>query len=166
GTGVRLRLDANGAWATEECPGILDRLAPLDPEYVEEPVSGAALLEAHKVFMREYRDAGIPLTLGFAMSYHPRAFIMFQGINLTLDSEQNAKARALYARLIQVSAEHGWGIYRAHAAFMDELMATYSYNDHALMRLNETLKDALDPNGILAAGRYGIWPRHLRGSNA
>lgn len=45
GASVRLRLDANGAWAEDECPRILDRLAPLDPEYVEEPVSGSALLE-------------------------------------------------------------------------------------------------------------------------
>ncbi|MBN1239630.1 MAG: FAD-binding oxidoreductase [Gammaproteobacteria bacterium] len=130
------------------------------------PHSGEALLEAHKVYLREYRDAGVPMTLGFAMSYHTRAFIMFQGINLTLDQEENARARALYERLIRVSGDRGWGIYRAHAAFMDQLMATYSYNDHALMRFNETLKDALDPNGILSAGRYGIWPRHLRGSRA
>ncbi|HXQ27216.1 MAG TPA: hypothetical protein VN822_12470 [Candidatus Acidoferrales bacterium] len=27
----------------------------------------------------------------------------------------------------------------------------------------ETLKDAIDPNGILAAGQYGIWPKHLKG---
>lgn len=45
GAGVRLRLDANGAWAPDECPRILERLASLDPEYVEEPVSGSALLE-------------------------------------------------------------------------------------------------------------------------
>jgi hypothetical protein len=32
--------------------------------------------------------------------------------------------------------------------------------------MNETLKDALDPNGILSAGRYGIWPKHLRGGRA
>lgn len=31
------------------------------------------------------------------------------------------------------------------------------------MRFNETLKDALDPNGILAPGRCGIWPRKYRG---
>lgn len=130
------------------------------------PHSGEAVLEAHKVFMREFRDADVPLGLGYAMSYHPRAFIMFQSINLAPDPEQNAKARALYKRLIEVSGERGWGIYRAHAAYMDELMATYSYNDHALMGLNETLKDALDPNGVLAAGRYGIWPRHLRGNRA
>lgn len=130
------------------------------------PHSGEALLRAHKVFLREYRDAGIPLGLGFAMNYHTRAFIMFQGVNLTLDKEENARARALYARLIEVAGQHGWGIYRAHAAFTDELMHTYSFNDHALMRFNETLKDALDPNGILSAGRYGIWPKHLRGDRA
>jgi (+)-pinoresinol hydroxylase len=130
------------------------------------PHSGEALLRAHRVYLREYRDAGIAPMLGFAMSYHARAFIMFQGVGVTLDRAENARARALYERLIEVSGEHGWGIYRGHAAYMDELMRTYSFNDHALMRLNETLKDALDPNGILAAGRYGIWPRHLREGRA
>jgi FAD/FMN-containing dehydrogenase len=130
------------------------------------PYSGQALLEAHKVFMKLFRDAGIPLTLGFAMSYHWRAFIMFQGINLTRDPAQMAKARSLYEQVIQVASDHGWGIYRAHAAFMDAVMDRYSYNDHSLLRLNETLKDAIDPNGILSAGRYGIWPKHLRGNRA
>jgi 4-cresol dehydrogenase (hydroxylating) len=127
------------------------------------PHSGEVLLQAHKVYMREFRDAGLPQTLGFAQSYHRRAFIMFQGINLTTDPAENARARALYQRLIEVSGERGWGIYRAHAGFMDELMATYAWNDNALMRMNEALKDALDPKGILSAGRYGIWPQHLRG---
>jgi 4-cresol dehydrogenase (hydroxylating) len=130
------------------------------------PYSGAALLEAHKVFMKLFRDAGVELLLGFAMSYHWRAFIMFQSINLIRDPAQLAKARSLYEQVIKVSSAHGWGIYRAHAAFMDTVMDQYSYNDHALMRLNETLKDALDPNGILAAGRYGIWPKQLRKGRA
>jgi 4-cresol dehydrogenase (hydroxylating) len=130
------------------------------------PYSGETLLEAHKVFIKLFRDAAIPLTLGFAMSYHWRAFIMFQGIELTRDPAQNAKARALYEQVIKVASDHGWGIYRAHAAFMDAVMEQYSFNDHSLKRLNETLKDALDPNGILSAGRYGIWPKHLRGGRA
>ena len=130
------------------------------------PHSGEVLLEAHKVYMRVFRDAGIRQDLGFAQNYHRRAFIMFQGIYLTTDPEENARARDLYKQLLEVSGEHGWGIYRAHAGFMDELMATYSWNDNALMRMNESLKDALDPNGILSAGRYGIWPKHLRGGRA
>ena len=47
-------------------------------------------------------------------------------------------------------------------AFMDDCARAYSFSDHALLRLQERIKDAVDPNGILSAGRYGIWPRHLR----
>jgi o-succinylbenzoate synthase len=37
---VTLRLDANGAWTPGEARAALARLAPLAPEYVEEPVTG------------------------------------------------------------------------------------------------------------------------------
>ncbi len=63
---------------------------------------------------------------------------------------------------MKVAAEHGWGEYRTHTAFMDDCAAAYSFNDHSLRKLHETIKDAVDPNGILSAGRYGIWPKHLR----
>ena len=41
------------------------------------------------------------------------------------------------------------------------LSAPYSrrWNGGALRKLNETVKDALDPNGILAPGKSGIWPK-------
>ncbi len=41
-------------------------------------------------------------------------------------------------------------------------MDAYSFGDHKLRRVNEQIKDALDPNGIISAGRYGVWPKHLR----
>jgi hypothetical protein len=34
------------------------------------------------------------------------------------------------------------------------------------MRLHERIKSALDPNGIISVGRYGIWPERLRDRNA
>ena len=130
------------------------------------PLSGADLLEAHKVFARLFRDSGMPQWIAMAMSYHWRTFIMFQGMHVTHDPKENARVRAMYEGVVKVASDHGWGIYRTHAAFMDTVVNTYSYNGHALLRLHETLKDAVDPKGILSAGRYGIWPKHLREKKA
>ncbi len=56
-----------------------------------------------------------------------------------------------------------FGEYRSHLAFMDEVGEQYAYGGHALRRLVETLKDGLDPNGILSPGKQGIWPAGMRG---
>lgn len=40
GPGTAIRLDANGAWSPEDAPEYLDRLAGLDIQFIEEPVSG------------------------------------------------------------------------------------------------------------------------------
>jgi 4-cresol dehydrogenase (hydroxylating) len=45
---------------------------------------------------------------------------------------------------------------------MDRAAEQYSWGDHAYLRFCERLKDALDPNGILAPGKQGIWPRSMR----
>ena len=42
------------------------------------------------------------------------------------------------------------------------IAGTYGWNNNALMKMHQTIKDALDPNGILAPGKSGIWPKHLR----
>ena len=46
GPGVRLRLDANGAWSVDEAVRMIEALAPAGLELVEEPVHGLAALRA------------------------------------------------------------------------------------------------------------------------
>lgn len=50
-----------------------------------------------------------------------------------------------------------------HRLFADQVAESYSWNNGALRRFNETLKDALDANSILAPGRNGIWGKCFRG---
>jgi (+)-pinoresinol hydroxylase len=87
------------------------------------------------------------------------ALIMFP---ISKDATANARIRTAFERWVALAAEQGWAEYRAPTVFQDAVADTYSYNDHALRRLRERIKDAVDPNGILAAGRYGVWPKHLR----
>jgi len=94
-----------------------------------------------------------------------RAFVISIPIRVYRDNtELNKKARQLYNRFVEVGAEHGWGTYRTSPAFMDEVADIYSFNNRALWRFHETIKDAVDPNGILSPGKSGIWPKRLRDS--
>lgn len=78
-------------------------------------------------------------------------------------TEQVEKTYAAYADLVRKAAGLGYGEYRAHLTFMDLVAEQYDFNDSALLHLAETIKDAVDPRGILAPGKQGIWPAHLRG---
>lgn len=42
---------------------------------------------------------------------------------------------------------------------MDQIAETYNFNDNAQMKLNEQIKNAMDPKGVLAPGKNGIWPK-------
>jgi len=78
------------------------------------------------------------------------------------DRDLTRRAYEASRELIVETAKRGYGEYRAHLDMMDLVADQYGFNDHAARRLNETLKDALDPNGILSPGKQGIWPRSLR----
>jgi FAD/FMN-containing dehydrogenase len=136
------------------------------------PKSGEAILDFQETMSKAVRDAGgFPGGLG---GYGPfsgpatwmyRTFIMITGLPVVRNNpEFNKRTRNLFDRLIEVAAQKGWGEYRTHPLFYDKIMGTYSFNDSALLRFHERIKDAIDPNGIIAAGRSGIWPKYLRGA--
>jgi len=133
------------------------------------PMTGDAVIEATRVFEQVYKDLGNPTGAlpGLPIwSFFARAFVIIYFFPIEHDVEKNRRNREIFKRLVKVAADHGWGEYRTHTAFMDDIASVYSYNNRALWRLHETIKDALDPNGILAPGKNGVWPRRLRRTNA
>jgi 4-cresol dehydrogenase (hydroxylating) len=131
------------------------------------PRSGEEVFEANRVFAQAGRDFGLPVpAFSIPFCFWERSFLFLFGFPVTHDVEKNRKTRAAFEQLVGIAAEHGWGEYRTAPAYQDLIMSTYAYNNHALLRFLEKLKDAVDPNGILSAGRYGIWPQHLRGKRS
>lgn len=78
------------------------------------------------------------------------------------DSDQAKKVRQLFSVLISDLAKLGYGEYRTHLAYMDQVASTFDYNNMAMLRLQEAIKDAVDPQGIIAPGKSGVWPRSQR----
>jgi FAD/FMN-containing dehydrogenase len=133
------------------------------------PKSGEAIFEAQKVYRAAAWELGVEPAispLSTPASWY-RTFIMIAGLPISRsDSELNAQSRRLYEAYAQAAAAAGFGEYRAPAIFQDAVSDTYSFNDYALRRFIETMKDTVDPNGIFAPGRGGIWPKRFRGTKS
>jgi 4-cresol dehydrogenase (hydroxylating) len=130
------------------------------------PRSAAAIIEANRVFRDAGRALDLPIFRNFQLPtcYWERNFLMLIAFSVTRDPAVNAHRIAGMKELIRIAADHGWSEYRTAPVFQDAVLDVFSYNNHALRRFQETLKDAVDPNGILSAGRYGVWPKRLRGN--
>ena len=130
------------------------------------PKNAESVIKAQDVFYQAHKDFGLKVAPGhfgrLPLGWYYRSFIYLMAFNITSNAEVNRRTEDMYREMIKIAASHGWGEYRTHALFQDDVMGVYNFNDNALLRLHETIKDALDPNGILAAGKSGIWPSHLR----
>ena len=130
------------------------------------PRTGEAVLD----FMRLYREKLPELSEGGTlrilgpvfMTNWERTMVALLMFPIGRDPQVNGRMRNSFRRWVELCAERGWGEYRAPAVFQDDVAKAYSFNNHALRRMRETIKDAVDPNGILSPGRYGVWPKHLR----
>jgi (+)-pinoresinol hydroxylase len=127
------------------------------------PRTGEGILEAYDLIRKTVARLELPVTvLTPPIGCWARTFVILIMMAVSDDIARNKKTRAGFREMIRILAEHGYGEYRTAPAFQDDVMATYGFSDHALLRFHEAVKDAVDPNGILSAGRYGVWPKHLR----
>jgi 4-cresol dehydrogenase (hydroxylating) len=138
------------------------------------PRSAEAVFEAQQVFIDTQRDLGLQSAvshLSTPLNWNQFTFLFSAGFStgggtFVATPEGRAKMRDGLKALLVAAGKRGWGEYRAAPYFQDDVANEYSFNDHALRRFNETLKDATDPNGILAPGRGGVWPKGFRGRRA
>jgi 4-cresol dehydrogenase (hydroxylating) len=127
------------------------------------PRTGKGVIEANRVLRRECARLGLNVFM-FAptITCWTRSFVVFAAVPVYKDPARNRHLREAVTEIIGICAQHGWGEYRSPPAFQDAVMDAYSFNNHKLRRVNEQIKDALDPEGILSVGRYGVWPKRLR----
>ena len=126
------------------------------------PQSGARALEQfHRTYAR-YKEFGMDYQASFA--FGERHLINVNAVLLNKDDAEMMKRIDPFLRtLVADSKARGYGEYRTHLDYMNTVAATYDFNGHALHKLNEKVKTALDPAGIIAPGKNGIWPAALAG---
>ena len=112
--------------------------------------------EVYAIIERRFMEFGKDPWIGiFGISSRALIFVADMYYTRT-DEEETARCRLLFRQLCEDMKEIGIGLYRTHLWFMDDAVAMHGWGDHALPRLNNRIKAALDPNGILAPGKQGI----------
>ena len=126
------------------------------------PPKGDLAMDQFRRTYALYQKYGIDYHASFAMG--ERSLTNVNQILYDRDNPDMAKRVDQFFRALVADAKaKKYGEYRTHIEYMDLVASTYDFNNGALRRLNERLKDALDPNGIIAPGKSGVWPANRRG---
>jgi len=127
------------------------------------PIKGSEAMKQYTMVRDRMHEHGFDYMSVFAIGWREMHHVV-ELIFDRHDAGSRNKAHELFGILVREAAAAGYGEYRTHISFMDQIAKTYGWNDGATMKFNNLLKDAIDPNGILAPGKQGIWPRRYRGA--
>ncbi len=118
------------------------------------PQSGKLAMEQFRRTYQRYKEFGMDYQASFAIG--ERHMLNINAILFNKGDEAMMKRIDPFIRTLVADAKaNGYGEYRTHLDYMDTVADSYDFNDHALLRLNERVKDALDPRGIIAPGKSG-----------
>jgi 4-cresol dehydrogenase (hydroxylating) len=162
---ARLGIPSLNLFGSRNAPGAQPSEGHLDFSPMIPP-RGEELIALSDVTGKIYGDLGLTPSFVGGLMFHPRTMICFHAVPTFRNAEGNQRTRRLFETLVRSCTDHGWPIYRIHAHFQKLGMQMFGWNGGALHRLHETLKDAIDPNGIVSPGRYDIWPKRLRDPRA
>ena len=128
------------------------------------PLTGHDALAVRDVMRGLINDRAQLDYMAALLPVNARSFVHITMVIFDVANEQQCRgAYDTCKLLVQEAAKQGYGEYRAHLDFMDLAAEQYSFGDHAYRRFVERIKDAVDPDGILAPGKQGIWPAGMRG---
>jgi 4-cresol dehydrogenase (hydroxylating) len=114
---------------------------------------GSETLKQMKMTRAVLDEYGIDYTAVFIVGWRD----MHHVVDLLYDRTNPVEmknAHDCYAKLVKQFAAEGYGIYRTSIAFMDQVADTFG---PVKKEINRKIKRALDPNGILAPGKSGIF---------
>lgn len=124
------------------------------------PLTGRDAAQIRDLVRERVEGIGLDYTSTFLI--FPRHLVHVAVIVFDLDPDEAARAYDACRNLVSELGELGYSEYRAHVDYMDLVTSLFGYNNHALRRFTETIKDAVDPKGILSPGKQGIWPARIR----
>jgi len=122
------------------------------------PMKGDVITQVVEIIQNGLGDEGFLAQIGI-LAISARSAAVVTGINFDKGSEDQVRAAVgVSHKLVRALGEKGFVPYRTHLDLMDSVAEQMSFNDGAYHRFMTTIKDAVDPGGILSPGRHGVWP--------
>lgn len=160
--GPEVQADANSQHSIRQGTGVPDddelRLLDYKPGPGEAwlspvvPARRKDVLASLQLTRNIYRKHGFEYIGGFVVNARAGEHVIDLIFDKT-DPEDTKRAYQAFEEGLLENAKLGYGVYRTNTAFMDLAADTYGVAQRAF---NKQLKQALDPNGIIAPGKSGI----------